>query len=96
MPAPLFRAYVTMLPRLRAEESRTLVSNLIAGEGRVLEAQPYRQYMRSLEAAVDGSGRERGFKPSVRDLAEIGIRVVKEEVPVAKPKKSRKKASAAN
>lgn len=90
VPPAKFKAYVTMLPRLSAEEQMVAANMTVAATGRSLKDPDYQRFMRSLEAQQQGLTRERAVKPTRQQLSEIGIRVVREEMPSDKPVRARR------
>lgn len=78
MNPPLLNAYMSMLPRLQAEEDMRAVNVVAAGTGSLRDSDR-RTYLADLRRAAT-SGLRRSEKPTRKDLAAIGIKV--EEVKV--------------
>lgn len=73
MPAPLLDSYWTMLPRLQAEEELRAIAAVAVAAGSLTQ-EAARDHIRALEERA-AMGRERARKPSVAELAAIGIEV---------------------
>lgn len=68
--------YVTMLPRLEAEEEQRLYRATVAAGGLVMEERGRMMYLKSLERQATGEKRMK--KPTAASLQAMGIRVVDE------------------
>lgn len=77
----LFKAYVTMLSRLKAEERLEFHNGLLAAEGRMMEDSSQRQFLSELERAIRGGQRPPAMKAGMHDLAMLGIKVRSEKGP---------------
>jgi hypothetical protein len=82
IPEPLLSPFVTMMPRLQAEDTQRLVDALVIAGGRQVKDSSYKELMADLERQAKGvlPGKRTPIKArSLRQIGRYGIAVTRED-----------------